>query len=69
MVRWKMKKIKENNEKKEILYILIDWANGDILLSSHDKRKIVMRVGEDNLAGVWTDSYQIIEINLDEVEE
>lgn len=64
-----MKKIKENNEKKEILYILIDWANGDILLSSHDKRKIVMRVGEDNLAGVWTDSYQIIEINLDEVEE
>lgn len=64
-----MKKIEGNNEEKEILYILIDWADGDILLSTYDKRKIVMRVGEDNLAGGWTGSYQIIEINLDEVEE
>lgn len=64
-----MKKIKENNEEKEILYILIDWSEENVLLSSYDKRKIVMRVGEDNLAGEWTDSYQIIEINLDEVEE
>ncbi|MDU1409798.1 hypothetical protein [uncultured Finegoldia sp.] len=64
-----MKKIKENNEEKEILYILIDWSEENVLLSSYDKRKIVMRVGEDNLAGEWTDSYQIIEIDLDEVEE
>lgn len=62
-------KTKENKEEKEILYILIDWSEENVLLSSYDKRKIVMRVGEDNLAGEWTDSYQIIEINLDEVEE
>lgn len=37
--------------------------------TKENKEEIVMRVGEDNLAGVWTDSYQIIEINLDEVEE
>lgn len=64
-----MKKTKENNQEKEILYIILDYSNDEVKAASKDKTKVFERIGNDFLSGYSIDGYRLIEINLNEVEE
>lgn len=64
-----MKKTKENNQEKEILYIIFDYSNDEVKAASKDKTKAFERIGNDFLSGYSIGGYRLIEINLNEVEE
>lgn len=63
-----MKKTKENNEEKEMLYIIYDYVNDEVKTASKDKTKAIARVGNDFLSGYSIGGYRLIKINLSEVQ-
>lgn len=55
-------------KENKILYILYDEEVREIIISSYDKDKILIRAGQLCLTGDYTDELRVLELDLDEVE-
>lgn len=51
------------------IYILYDWSNEEVIISSKRKEAILARIGENAMDGEYIDNYKIIEIDLGGLEE
>lgn len=51
------------------IYILYDWSNEEVIISSKRKEAILARIGENVMDGEYIDNYKIIEIDLGGLEE
>lgn len=51
------------------IYILYDWSNEEVIISSKRKEAVLARIGENVMDGEYIDNYKIIEIDLGGLEE
>ncbi len=60
--------MKEDKNNKKI-YIVYDWGCSQVKRATYNRDKAYAKFGEDFLDGEVIENYQLIEIDLDEVEE
>ena len=51
------------------VYIICDLSIEEVIIATRSREKVLVKIGEDFLSGYAIDNYNLIEIDLDEVED
>lgn len=54
---------------KDRIFIIYSWDNNEVIIKTYTVKNALAKVGEDALLGNDVSNYQLIEIDLTEIEE
>ena len=51
------------------LYVLFDWVNDELILTSFDKQEALAKIGEDYLKAIDVDSYMLKSVKIEDLKD